>query len=482
MRKIRHAIARSAMAPCAVVLIAGVSLFAPAGAWARGGESGSGDSVTTTDTSFGQITVKHASMVEVDSSHVRIAVDMVTTPARSVTVESVRLTGLKLNGLPVYAEAIRQSLDLVKGKETALPPIYVTARMRDLTTVAPLRQMIENQSVHVDGQIIASIKMSFLQKLALHTEHPRVSVPISQDVALSVGSSPFERQAALGVLTLVEMGLRGRAVAGAISDLESPWFRELKSEAATNLFQVESSYKLRQRDADFPVINDQLGFRVASGQIITTAEAREPWAYDGEFLSKIKSGDVKLDKKSLDMQLHATGRRESSAALQMSHGDFSVDPRGDVDKEDLIVKKVPKESKNADKNSKDEFATVTVRKRASPNALSVITLQAASSRGGFHAAPATVAQQDSWDKVALYRLVIDAQNKPSIEVIEISARRDGRAIHLDEPVDPSFYGSPIIVPEGVLGIVQDEQSGAFLPADIANAAAEQAPSQNGSDQ
>lgn len=466
MRKNRRAIAGLVLS-----LAAGMALMTPARVPAQGDDAGAQDKAATTDTSFGQITVKHTSVVEFDSSHVRIAVDMVTTPSRSVTVESIRLTGLKLNGLPVYAEAMHQQLDLMKGKEAALSPIYVTARMRDLTTTAPLRQMIENQSVHVEGQIIASIKMSFLQKLALHTEHPRVSFPISQDVAVSVGSSPFERQAALGVLMLAEAGLRGRSAAGSIGSLESPWVRELKSEARSSLFEVESSYKLRQHGTDFPVINDQLGFRLASGQIITTAEAREPWAYDAEFLGKIRSGDVKLDKKSLEIQLIPNGGQNSGAALQMGHGDFSVDARGDADKEDLIVKKVPKDSRNSDKGDKDQFAKVTVRRRASPNALSVITLQAPPSQGGFHAAPAAVAQQDSWDKVALYRLVIDAQNRTSIEVIEISAHRDGQGIHLDEPVDPSFYGSPIIAPEGVLGIVQDEQSGAFLPADIANASA-----------
>ncbi|MFC5865220.1 hypothetical protein ACFPT7_23140 [Acidicapsa dinghuensis] len=467
MRKNRHAIARLVLSSAA-----GIFLLVPANMRAQGDEAGAQDNAAATGASFGQITVKHTSVAEVDSSHVRISVDMVTTPSRNVTVESVRLTGLKLNGMPVYAEAMHQPLDLVKGEETALPPIYVTARMRDLTTTAPLRQMIENQSVHVDAQVIASIKMSFLQKLALHSEHPRVSFPISQDVAVSVGSSPFERQAALGILSLVEVGLHGRAVAGDIRNMESPWVRELRSEARTNLFHVESSYKLRQRGTDFPVINDQLGFRLTTGQIITTAEAREPWAYDAEFLGKIKSGDVKLDKKSLEMQLISPGAQGSGATLQMTRGDFSVDERGDADKEDLIIKKVPKDSKDADKDDKDQFAKVTVRRRASPNAISVITLRTPLTQGGFHAAPATVVQQDSWDKVALYRLMIDSQNKASIEVIEISARRDGQGIHLDEPVDPSFYGSPIIVPEGVLGIVQDEQSGAFLPADIANAASE----------
>ena len=456
----------------ALTLAAVLSLTPCASLRAQAGESGAVEAQSNMDSSLGQVTVKNTSIVEFDTSHVRIAVDLTASPPRNVTVEGLRLTSLRLNGLPVYAQALTQPIELVKGKESALPPIYVTARVRDLTTVAPLRAMIEKQSVHVDGQVIAGIKMSFLEKLALHTEHPRISLPISQDVAVSVGSSPIERHAALGVITLIEVGLQSKAVAHAF---ESPWVRDLKAQANANLLQVETSYKLRQHDTDFPVITDQLGFRLSSGQIITTAEAREPWAYDTEFLGKIKSGEVKLDKKSLEVQLRSTNKQDTSAALQLGHGDFTLDVRGSSDKDDLIVRKSSKgpqdDPSKKDEHKKDEYAKVTVQRRASPNTLAVIALQAPPPPGGFHAAPMSVTVQSSWDKVALYRLILDAQNQPSIEVIEVSARRDGQGIHLDEPVDPSFYGSPIMVPEGVLGIVQDEQAGAFLPADIAMAAA-----------
>jgi hypothetical protein len=33
-----------------------------------------------------------------------------------------------------------------------------------------------------------------------------------------------------------------------------------------------------------------------------------------------------------------------------------------------------------------------------------------------------------------------------------------------EPIDSAVFGSPIAAPDGVIGLVQDEQAGAFLPA------------------
>jgi hypothetical protein len=426
-----------------------------------------------------QVAVKSAQIAEIDSSRLRIAVDLSAVPGRTITLENLRLTGLRLNGLPVYAQPLTEPIELIKGKETALPPLYVTLQTRDITTTKPLREMIENQSVHLTGAMVAAVKMSFLEKLAMHTEHPRISLPIAQDVPVALGASPFARQAALGVLTVVDLGLQGSSVARkTIPGLESPWVKALETEARTDLMTVETSFDLKEQDGQFPVVFEQLGFRLASGQVVTTAEAKAPWEYDAEFLARIKAGEAKLEKKSVEVQLKPTGQPED-APLLLSHKDFTLEERGSSGKDALIVAK-PKGQPDPDAQgsgqdqAKDSagVSKVSVRRRAEPGAMVVMVLHAPPAAGGFHAAPAAVAQQDTWEKVAIYRLNLDpATGKPAVEVVQLSARRDGQAIHLDESVDPTFYGSPIVAPEGVIGIVQDEQVGAFLPADLATAAA-----------
>ena len=424
----------------------------------------------TASNGFGQVTVKDTHIAEIDSSHIRIGVNLAITPTRSATLEDLHLSSLRLNGLPVYAEPLTQPIELVQGKETALPPVYVTARVRDLTSATPLREMIEKQMVHVQGQIIADIKMNFLDKLAMHTEHPRVLLALTQDVPVEFGSTPFARQAALGVLTMIEIGMQGRSIAVKnVPGFESQWVRDLEVQANTDLLQVETSYVLKEHDTSYPVVLDQLGFRLSSGQIITTAEAKAPWEYDTDFLTKIKSGEAKMVKNSVEVQLHPTDKQAAgNAPLLLTHKDFTLEVLGNADKDALIIQK----EQPGKPDDAGDFAKVDVRRRASPNALSVIVLHAPPATGGFHAAPAAVAQRDSWEKIAIYRLILDsASGRSSIEVVQLSAHRDGQGIRLDEPVDPSFYGSPILVPEGVLGVVQDEQAGAFLPTDIVTAAA-----------
>ena len=67
--------------------------------------------------------------------------------------------------------------------------------------------------------------------------------------------------------------------------------------------------------------------------------------------------------------------------------------------------------------------------------------------------------------------------KPSVEVLQMKASREGKGIHLSEPVDAAVFGSPIVTPDGVIGLVQDEQTGAFLPNDLLAPVAAPAPAQ-----
>jgi S1-C subfamily serine protease len=65
-----------------------------------------------------------------------------------------------------------------------------------------------------------------------------------------------------------------------------------------------------------------------------------------------------------------------------------------------------------------------------------------------------------WNSVAVFRFrdgVSGSSAEP--ELIVVPAKRDGTRIQLGELVDSSAFGSPIVAPEGVIGIVQDESSG-----------------------
>jgi hypothetical protein len=407
---------------------------------------------------LGSLQVKDISLIEIDTEHVRVAVNLTVVPGQSATLKDLRLCSLHLNGLPVFAAPLDKEIVLHKDVSTALPTLYVTALFRDLTTVEPLRRMIENQTVHVQGELLAGVRLSMIEKLALHTQHPEVVIPLSQDVPAQVAGSPFEKTLALGVLSLIDAGLDAKAKASKnIPGIRPGWISDLEAQAKQNVFEVESSYALTQGDQTYPVLSDSLGFRVKSAGIVTTAEALEPWKYDVEFLGAIKSGGAKLVKKSLNIEIRPIGA--DGADLMLSAKDFTAEARGNPEDNPMTA-------------VSSSYGQVQVLRRASPSALAMLSLRGPPASDGLTVASAAVTAQESWEQVAVFRLRLDPKTKmlESLETLQLGAHRDGKSIVLSQPVDAAVFGSPIVTPDGVIGLVQDEQAGAFLPADVVLAA------------
>ncbi len=447
------------------VAIAGICALA-AGGWAQ--TVVPAQSVTPASM-FQDLKVKEVNLSEIDTSHVKLAVDLNLTAAQSVTMESLRIGSLHLNGLPVFAAPLNQEIVLKKGVPTALPPLYVTVLFRDLHTVEPLKRMIENQSVKIEGEVVADVRLGMIEKLALHTQHPTVEIALNQDVPATLGLSMLERTLALTTLGLIDSGLQASPSASQLFPGRPAWMRDLEANAPANLYAVESSYALTQTGVNFPVVSLSLGFRVASGKVVTSAESEAPWKYDAEFLAAVQSGAAKLVKNSAEIQLRPL---VAGDPLRLNAKDFTVEIRGNVEGDHLIAV------------SGDKHGKIQVLRRATPGSLALLTLAAppasapatAPGAAGLTAATAAVEAKDSWEQVAVFRLREDAAAKKlSVEVLAMAAHRDGKSIQLSEPVDAAVFGSPIVTPDGVIGLVQDEQTGAFLPDDLLAPAAAPVP-------
>ncbi|MGA9068614.1 MAG: hypothetical protein WB424_00070, partial [Terracidiphilus sp.] len=265
--------------------------------------------------------VKEVGLAEIDTSHIKLSVDLNLTAAQSVTMESLRISSLHINGLPVFAAPLNQEIVLKKGVSTALPPLYVTVLFRDLHTVEPLKRMIQNQSVKIEGYVVAGVRLNMVEKLALHTQHPTVEATLSQEVPATLGISIFERTLALTTLGLIDSGLQATAAAGQLAPARPAWLRDLEAQAPANLFAVESSYALTQNGTNLPVVSLSQGFRLANGKVVTSAEAEAPWKYDAEFLTAVQSGASKLVKNSPEILLRSP---QPSDPPLLSTKDFSV--------------------------------------------------------------------------------------------------------------------------------------------------------------
>jgi len=403
----------------------------------------------------GDVKVKEVNVVEIDSSHVKLAVDLNLTAKQSATLEDARLCSLRLNGLPVFAAPLNQEIVLKKGTATTLPPLYITVLTRDLHSVEPLRRMIEKQSVLIEGEMVAGVRLNLVEKMALHTQHPKVEMALSQEVPAEVGGSALERQMALAILAVVESSLQAASgpdstVERYVPGIRPAWVRVLETSAAGNLYAVESNYSLSQAGVSYPVVSVTLGYRLGPSIVVTSAEASMPWKYDAEFLSAVQSGAAKLVKNSQDILLRPIGQ---GATLRLGAKDFAVEMRG-VPEEDALI-------------AGPAHTRIQMLRRAATSSLALLNLHAPEPGPGLVAAPASVAGKESWDQIAVFRLRVDPTTmQRSVEVLQMGARRLGQAIRLNDPVDSAVYGSPIVTPDGVIGVVQDEETGAFLPPEL----------------
>jgi hypothetical protein len=402
---------------------------------------------------IGTLQVKGVNLVEIDASHVKAAVDLTLIPARSITLEDLRLCSLRLNGMPVFAEPLNQEIALKKGVTTALPPLYVTVLFRDVYTVAPLSQMIEKQNVHVEGELVAGVRLNLLEKLALSTLHPKVAISLDQDVPAEMPGTEMQRKVTLAVLSGIDAGLEARArLEKHIPGARPAWIGVIEDRAQSNLFVVESSFLVKQGDESFSVKLNELGFQVGDRTVVTTAEMRAPWKFDPEFLAALNAGTEKVEKKSLEIQLWPLN--QSTDPLKMSALDFAPEMRGTPDKD-----KVTSVDGSLDQ--------IGVLRRASPDLLALLRLRFHTAGPGLLPAPVAVAAKESWDQVVVFRLRADRITKKVIvEALPMGARREGKGIQLSEPVDSAVFGSPIVTPQGVIGMVQDEQAGTFLPEEM----------------
>jgi hypothetical protein len=80
--------------------------------------------------------------------------------------------------------------------------------------------------------------------------------------------------------------------------------------------------------------------------------------------------------------------------------------------------------------------------------------------------------QTRWDDVVVFRIRTNpASGESRVEALETGAVREGSAIRLTDPVDDAVFGSPIVTEQGVIGMVQDERIGSFLPLELVAQAA-----------
>jgi hypothetical protein len=170
----------------------------------------------------------------------------------------------------------------------------------------------------------------------------------------------------------------------------------------------------------------------------------EPWKFDADTMALLQSRKATIVEGSRNILLWPrNGAPETAASL--AAGRIAIETA--ATKEESVI--VPEG---------DSHPSVPVAQRETDRNYAILRFTGDGDKGKPIPAVDSPAGQ-SWDRVAVFKLNSDGKT----ETVFVPARREGNRILFDSPVDDEALGSPVIVPGGVIGMVQTERSGTILP-------------------
>jgi hypothetical protein len=419
-----------------------------------------------TDSDFSgqlQIDIVKTSLADYSTTKLVLGLTLAVTSKRDVTLDQILLADLRINGLPVYAAPVTSRLQLKANNKTTLSdPLPVTIYLRDLDSVSPLQDALASGHATLDGTAYASVHLNVLEKVVLLGKHVDVAVNIHEEVPFTVPGGTVAKTTATVLLEGTDKAMR--AISNTVEsgrNRASGFRHSMMTDYAPRVLLAYARFELRDSQGQ-TTVSDWHGVAVALSPdlLVVPREAIEPWKFDADIADAIGSKRLTLNKSSYDLWLWPT-----SASVLNSKKELNGDTALRLSKQQFSVVRLPDqdEQKMLALESSGKTQKISLLKRDSSSDLALLHLTRPDSKLD-RLSTADSSSATDWNSVALFRFRDGVQNSPaSPELIVVSAKRNGNRIELGELVDSSAFGSPIVAPEGVIGIVQNQNSGVAWP-------------------
>jgi len=391
---------------------------------------------------------------QIDTDKIVFGLKLVANAGQELNLDEVTLANLHFNGLPVFAAPLPGPIHLIKGQEVELPQaVLLTIYLHDVNSTKPLSQALQDGFATLDGELYVSVHLSLIAKLVLGSFQAVVPMRLQQKVAVSVPGGTLSKTAAVAVLEAADVAIK-HLLAG-VSATQGIWpglRHEVLQQYAPATLAVAVTYSLTDmKGNEVPLTWSGVAFRVSPTRIVLTDEAMEPWSFDPEIAMAIQSGTYKLQPNTYKISLWSSGLA--------APGPLTTDGGLQVGKQ-LHAAALPRQATTSvmmlANSHLPQKAKVDVR--AGSNNIAFLTAtEALPDIPTLRIAPDPPATP--WQSVALLRFPRLGSDKLTPEVILTSAYLDHGRIRLGVNVDSSVFGSPIIAPGGIVGMVQDESSG-----------------------
>lgn len=156
-----------------------------------------------------RIRVVNLTLEDLSTTKLVIGVGLAANSDRNVTVDQLVLSGLRVNGIPIYAAPLKRRFKLRSDATVILPePLRVTVYLRDLDSLEPLRNAISDGHATLDGVAVVHVPLNPLARLMLLSKDAEVTTALHQQVPFSVPGGPLAATSMVKILDLADAALK----------------------------------------------------------------------------------------------------------------------------------------------------------------------------------------------------------------------------------------------------------------------------------
>jgi len=397
--------------------------------------------------------VTGVSLDTIDSDKAVLNVGLNVTADRDLDLDQIKVTRLRLNGMPVFASPLQGPIHLVAKTPWAAPkPLQITIYLRDLTSIDPLATAVNTGTLTVDGEVFAQIKLGFMARMALMSSNALVPVKLHQEVKLEIPGGSFGKMGA-GML-LQGAGVALAQMKGKVDGLAGGLRATVRGAQLPRVAAITTSYSVQDSSGKITrMVWNGTGFLLDAHHLVVVAEALEPWEFDPDLQLAVKAKLVKVNPdNSLGIVAEIPGESGPPQALNLGR-ELSIVTRGSLKSHEVMVPSekggMPVKAQIADRTAAPNVAILSVSSDAFVRTV---------------ATEVSVDTASHWDQVAVLRPAHGEDTRMNeTEILLLPAKlQDGR-ISLGTSVDSDVFGSPIFSADGLVGVVQDEASGLAWP-------------------
>jgi hypothetical protein len=375
-------------------------------------------------------------------------------------VQRISFRDVTVAGAPVFISNFEQKFEIQSNQMTVLPgEIQITAYFRDASPEV-VERILASDKVRIEGTVNILVDLNLVQSVAMMRRNVPSQLHFDGNVPLAFPGGGLSRELALTairaarplwpVVSTVAGGAR-QVVTG------STWTGDLTRQYAGSLAFVISTYQLRDKKGQvYPFSYSCVGFRISATEIVVPKEAIRPWEFDPQAAAVSVSRKAVVIPEGTDVILFLAGTQVQGPVtrplngLRLSRRDFSLTREGTKDAETTIVMDGSKRSK------------ASLGRRVSTSNFALLQLPEQTAGVAQPTVTTSEVERPFWDKLAVFRGSVGSGGEIRFEALEVHGRREGARIVLESPVDRAAIGSPVVLPNGMLALLQDESGGSML--------------------